>query len=135
VKITRPTLSCQIHVPARLFILVETGGHICLIRNGTFIVLRHTSARHQLINWKINIVCTRPKIKVSSWSYEFRTVIFSRNSQNWASSTKNGKWGSTGRFLISPGTIIKFPKSARGARLFRGARVFGRKEYSGSGST
>jgi len=38
-------------------------------------------------------------------------------------------WGSTGIFLISPGTIIKFPKSSRGARLFRGARVFGRWEY------
>jgi len=43
------TLSCQIRVPARLFILVETGGHIGLIRNGTFIVLRHMSDRNKKV--------------------------------------------------------------------------------------
>jgi len=42
------TLSCQIRVPARLFILVETARQIGLIRNGTFIVLRHMSDLHEM---------------------------------------------------------------------------------------
>jgi len=41
------TLNFQIRFPARLFILIETVWNYGLIRNGTFIILRQMSDRHE----------------------------------------------------------------------------------------